>query len=178
MNKYFDQKLKVFRMITANENRKFNSSFWELFSKIPWETVWKGNGKGKEIMQGCCSLRSVFQTWAQPSPQPMSHTGTTDRQGAPSSLQCKRQRRPQRATQEQALVGHIGRELGKSELSWIWNWWGMEMATRRIYRSRIKRRSKEDEGLWSKAADLKHTEKAEQPSIFSLVFHSVPIPPR
>lgn len=54
-----------------------------------------------------------------PVHSPYGHTGTTDRQGAPSSFQCKRQRRPKRATQEQSVVSHVGRELGKSELSWI-----------------------------------------------------------
>lgn len=55
------------------------------------------------------------------SAQPTAHESHRhNRQaGSSSSLQCKRQRRPQRATQEQGLVGHIGRELGKSELSWI-----------------------------------------------------------
>lgn len=57
----------LLRSSLASVNRGFNSSFWELFSRFPWETVWKRNGKGKgktkgkgmETLRRCCSLRTA-----------------------------------------------------------------------------------------------------------------------
>lgn len=130
------------------------------------EDCWEGEGDREDEGEGeggCCSLRTTFPDLG--SAQPTAHA-VTQAQQTGRDLQllssAKRQRRPKRATQDKSIVGHVGRELGKSELSWIWNWWRTEMATQRTTRSRIKRRSKEDVGLWSKAADLKHMKKAEQ----------------
>lgn len=61
MNKYFRQKWEFFRMIRANENRGFTSSFWELFGRFPWEAALKGKGTQRG---------QAPQTWAQPSPRP------------------------------------------------------------------------------------------------------------
>lgn len=77
-------------------------------------------GKGKETQRGCRSLRTTSPDLG--SAQPTAHAVAQAQQGGRElQLLCsaKRQRKPKRATQEQSVVGHVGRELGKSELSWI-----------------------------------------------------------
>lgn len=58
-------------MIRANENRGFNSLFWELFGRFPWEVALKR----KETQGGCWCLRATSPDLR--SPQPMAQTGSS-----------------------------------------------------------------------------------------------------
>lgn len=174
MNKYFGQKWEVCRMIKANENRGFNSSFWEVFGRFPWETALKG----KVTQRGCCFLRTTSPDLGsvQPMAQAVTQAQHMGRELQPGLRHHESgQGRPRRGTCDQCrpLSGHAGSELGKPVFSWIWNWWGMGTAARRASKDSSKRRPKEDVGLRNGAADLvtKHAEKAEKLSVvFALVF--------